>query len=121
MDFFQAIIGLSHDVDVFERVESLLCDDQGVKTLDVRRRSVWLCDCCDLDVKLRFQVFHKYINELSDIVLSHINRLNQLLEALVIHNGVILDFDDEFMRGTKNSLEQKHLMPKMQMIKRAPH
>ncbi len=70
----------------------------------------------NFDVEFWFRIFHKFINELLDVVFSHIDGLDELLESLVVHDGVIFDLNDKFVGGSKQGFEEKDLMAEMEMI-----
>jgi hypothetical protein len=73
----------------------------------------------NFDVEFWFEIFHKLVDKLLDVVFPHIDRLDQFPQSLVVHDGVVLDFDDEFVGGSEERLEEKDLMTEMDVIEGA--
>ncbi len=101
---------------MLERVNCFLSDDKRVNTLGVGRRSIWLRYGLNLDIKLCFKI-NKLGNKFLNVFLPNLDWLNQLLQSLIVHDRIVLHFNNEFVRGSEYCFEQKNLVPKMHMIK----
>lgn len=100
-------------------MKRLFSDCNSIDAFGVRGRSVRFSDGLNFDVEFWFEIFDKLIDELLDVVFSHIDGLDELLESFVVHDGVIFHLNDEFVGGSKKRFEEKDLMAEMEMIEGA--
>ncbi len=119
MHLFETVVRLAQNVNVLKRMKRLFSDCNSVDAFGVRGGSVRFSDGLNFDVEFWFEIFHKLIDELLDVVFSHIDGLDEFFESFVVHDGVILNLNDEFVGGSKKGFEEKDLMAQMEMVESA--